>query len=67
MTTSMYFRSKRDNFSSKISGDAFSTKFYDLAISEGCRHDEAANFQGWAELAGEGECYDCMAFYAEII
>lgn len=63
--TTMYFREKKCMYGASYTlSDSMS--FYNLARRVGCDHDEAANFQGWSELAGPGEVYDCQEFYAEI-
>lgn len=67
MWTSIYFRNKANGRDMETSMDAFSLHFYNLAVGAGSKHDEAANFQGWVELAAAGECYDCPRFYAEVI
>lgn len=64
MTMSIYLRKKPNAIGSTITSED-SMLFYDMAIACGAPHDEAANFQGWVELAGPGEVYDCMSFYAE--
>ena len=66
-TINMYLRSKARGYDLTEAIDVNGWYCYGFAIRQGCCHDEAANFQGWAELACVGEVYDCANFYAEIL
>lgn len=67
MKTKIQFRGKVIDVIITYTEDQKSMKSYDLALEQGADHMDAANFQGWTELASVGECYDSNYFYAEII
>lgn len=65
--TNIYIRSKADGATTRLSSSD-SYALYDWVIRHAnIPHDEAANFQGWGELAGPGEIYRSIGFYAEVL